>query len=75
MISPFDIPEAASETVNSGTRDVRLETANTGESLFVLLTDPVQAGELTISFDHSMPHSPLRGVDSDSTCLHASSPL
>lgn len=75
MISPFDIPEATSETVNSGTRDVRLETANTGESLFVLVTDPVQAGEVTISFAHSMPYSPLRDIGSDSTCLHASSPL
>lgn len=49
MISPLAIPEAASETVaNSERWDVRLETANPGESLFVLLTDPGQAGELTM---------------------------
>lgn len=76
MISPLDIPVAAAETVaNSGRRDVRLETANTWESLFVLLTHPVQAGELTSSFSHSVPHSPLRDIDSDSTCLHAAAPL
>lgn len=74
MISPLDIPVVAAETVaNSGRWDVRLETANTGESLFVL--HPVQAGELTSSFGHSMPHSPLRDIDSDSTCLHAPAPL
>lgn len=34
---------------------------------------PVQAGELTSSFAHSMPHSPLRDINSDSVC--SSSPL